>query len=322
MSLSSELVVVIRTVGERTFEACKALVLQQVPETALHIVSEQPFELTLRRCYEVGINSGVPWMMTLDADVLLREGAVADFLTAAEALPPEYFQLEGLLHDKLSGLCRNVGHRMYRTQYLDIALQHLPSPRNVIRPEYTTLQKMGQLGYLSQKVDIVFGVHDYEQYYSDIYRKAFVHAQKHPEWLSRFVERWRASVDEDADYIVALRGLYDGLIAKEQATIDKRDFIGKAALALKDLELIEKAELNSSHDWSDQVSKVLFEAALMPSQTPLARSDFPRSDFQGKLQRLKKRYTQLGLLRFSLYSLGAGFNRLGRRLQHMANLKV
>ena len=100
--------------------------------------------------------------------------------------------------------------------------------------------------------------------------------------------RWRASVDEDADYIVALRGLYDGLIAKEQANIDKRDFIGKAALALKDLELIEKAELNSSHDWSDQVSKVLFEAALMPSQTPLARSDFPRSDFQGKLQRLKK----------------------------------
>ena len=117
----------------RTFEACKsscaAAGTRKLLSTSLASnppppPPPPPLELTLRRCYEVGINSGVPWMMTLDADVLLREGAVADFLTAAEALPPEYFQLEGLLHDKLSGLCRNVGHRMYRTQYLDIALQH------------------------------------------------------------------------------------------------------------------------------------------------------------------------------------------------------
>jgi hypothetical protein len=202
-----KLIVVIRTVGERTFEACKALVVKQVPEELVYVVSEQPFELTLRRCYQIGIDSEAEWMMTLDADVLLREGAIEAFLSEAERLPPHYLQLEGLMFDKLSGIYRNVGHRMYRTQYLKTALQYIPANRTEIRPEDATLKKMGAIGFPSLIIPTVFGVHDYEQYYGDIYRKAFVHANKHSDKLTLFIERWKAHSPHDRDYLIAIRGL-------------------------------------------------------------------------------------------------------------------
>ena len=140
--LSHKLIVVIRTVGERTFEACKALVIKQVPEALVYVVSEQPFEATLRHCYQIGIDSGAEWMMTLDSDVLLREEAIKNLLSEAERLPPQYLQLEGLLFDKLTGIYRNVGHRIYRTKYLDKALECIPPERSEIRPEDATLKKI------------------------------------------------------------------------------------------------------------------------------------------------------------------------------------
>ncbi|WP_225852784.1 hypothetical protein, partial [Haemophilus parainfluenzae] len=62
--MNQDFIVVIRTAGERTFEACRALVAQQVCLDQIHVASEIPFELTLRRCYEIGIESGARWMIT------------------------------------------------------------------------------------------------------------------------------------------------------------------------------------------------------------------------------------------------------------------
>ena len=314
----NDLVVVIRSAGERTTVACKELVLQQVPQHQVHLVREFPFEAALRRCYEIGIESSAKWMMTLDADVLLKEGAVRSFLEEAEKLSEQYFQVEGLLHDKLSCQYRKVGHRMYRTQYLEKAIQCLPMPREAIRPEFTTLQRMEQLGYLSKEITIVFGVHDYEQFLNDIYRKAFVHAQKHSGWVPRLIEQWRELAERDNDYKIALRGLYDGLMTSSRASIDKRDFTDLAKVALQDLGLSEKPELTIEMDNYTYVVQAAIMKASLLSETRFSLSS--NSEKSGWRQRLAAKYAQLGPLKLGLYSLGVAFSRIGYLLKREAQV--
>lgn len=315
----SDLIVVIRTVGERTFEVCRGIVIKQIPKHLLYIVSEQPFEKTLQRCYEIGIESGAKWMMTLDADVLLREGAIKDFIAEAEALPANYFQLEGLLYDKLTGLYRKVGHRMYRTEYLDKALECLPQPREAIRPEYTTLLRMEELGYLSKEIDTVFGIHDYEQYLSDVYRKAFVHAQKHPEWISRFIERWKLEVEQDNDYRIALKGLYDGLMFTGKVSIDKRDFIDKSKIGMKYLELSEKEEITLKNFDFNFVSSLLLHVGSVPANRLPKQLE---TNHLSRKQRLRAKYMELGLTRCFIYILGAVLSKIGELLKRKAQVNL
>ncbi len=139
--------IVIRSAGERSFQICKKLLLDQVPASYVHVVKEVPFESALRKTYEIGIDSGDEWLMTLDADVFLRQGAVCKLLSQAKGLPGHYFQIEGLVHDKLTGMYREAGHRMYRTKYLKTALQHIPANNTEIRPEYATPSKNGIIGF-------------------------------------------------------------------------------------------------------------------------------------------------------------------------------
>src|SRR5262249_84141 len=161
---------------------------------------------------EVAIQRGARWTMTLDADVLLREGAVEHLVAEAEAMPDNFLQIEGRIHDKLTGLYRHAGHRIYRTNYLERALQEIPPVGTEMRPEYATVQRMEELGFPSQQIGLIVGIHDYEQYFRDIYRKAFVHANKHACLLEELVTRWKRLALQDSDFRIALRALYDGLL--------------------------------------------------------------------------------------------------------------
>lgn len=309
---SRELVVVIRTVNERTLEASKALVLKQVPEQDLYIVSEQPFELTLRRCYEIGINSGAEWMMTLDADVLLREEAIEEFLAEAKRLPPQCLQVEGLIFDKLTGLYRKAGHRMYRTQYLKKALECIPAARAEIRPEYSTLKKMETLGYPSVELQTVFGIHDFEQYYADIYRKAFVHANKHPEWVPRFIQQWKCQAPHDLDFQVALRALYDGLISLNKVCIDRRDYLEGAHRALEEMGIQEKTKLPSKKLEFLYVKSVLSKAEAQPPALSKSNELAPKPKL---IQRFKAQFQLLGPFRLGPYLFGVTLCKMGERIK-------
>jgi len=267
-----DLIVVIRTVKERTFEACQSIVASQVDESRICIVNEAPFEKALARCYETGIASGAKWMMTLDGDVLLRPGAVRDFHAAAEAMAPEYFQIEGLVLDKLSGKFRKAGHRIYRTEHLPLALDQIPAATDAkLRPEWETLHAMGKLGQPSKEIDVVFGIHDYEQFYADIYRKAFVHARKHPEQASEFIDRWTERLTSDNDFRIALRGFCDGLVIDSSAAIDKRKYTDRANAALGDLELIEKSPLDSNASIETNITPILQENAVRQTRPAAAK---------------------------------------------------
>ncbi len=311
---SDELILVIRYSGERTFDICRELVLRQIPEGKVFFVSERPFEAALRKTYEIGIASGVKWMITLDADVLLRDGAIKSLLEEAEKGSRKLFQLEGLVHDKLMGGFRKAGYRIYRTEYLPVALGIVPADRVEIRPECATLRKMAELGYPSYECVQVYGAHDYEQFYRDVYRKAFVHANKHARWLPQIIERWKRLAVNDDDFRVALRGLYDGLMSLSEARIDVRDYTSSAQRALQELGLQEKQELlwageGGSCEIANKIIAQAYEAG------DVVDNDFSMTHYQ----LVKSYYQRLGPWRLVPYAIGAVLWWAGKGLKSVAS---
>ena len=304
----SGFLVVVRTAGERTFEACHALLLRQALREQIQVVDQRPFEAALRSCYELGINSGAEWMMTVDADVLLRPGAVKDLLGVAKDLPEQYLAVEGLVHDKLRGRHREAGHHLYRVRHLKKALSALPGDGEEIRPEFATLRRVSRLGHPFLKCETVFGIHDYEQFYRDLYRKGFVHGQKHPDWLAGVLPRWKSEAEADPDFAVALRGYCDGFQSPTKARIDARAYVDRAEEALHELGLREKKPLGS-----DPATLSLVEAIQAKVDSAAG------SDAEWSLDRRAAEGSRTqGMVRRGLYWFGSLLNRLGDRVQRRA----
>lgn len=307
---SDKLVVVIRSAGERTLNACIELVLREIDPSLLHVVELVPFEEALRASYKIGIQSGAKWMMTLDADVLLRTNAIHDFVAEAELLPDTYFHLEGLIFDKLTGLHRKAGHRIYRVSKLEEALELVPADGEQIRPEFTTICRMQERGYLAKESTTVFGIHDFEQYYEDVYRKCKVHAQKHVEWIPKLITRWKSFSTEDADFLVALRAVYDGMLESSEVKIDKRLYQKNSLKALNDLNLKEKGELKLDFDLASMIDSTLLENAPAPITT---RRDATTSNKNVRIVFLKRKIRELGVFKTLIYLIGLLFSKIGKK---------
>ena len=303
---------VIRSADERTFDACQAILLKQIPKECVWVVNERPFEAALRKTYEFGIESHADWLMTVDADVILRKSSVAELMSEAENLPMHYFQIEGLVHDKMTGMYRKAGHRLYRTRYLKTALRQIPDDSVALRPEFTTLQRMDSKGYPSIELNSVYGIHDYKQYYRDFYRKAFIHANKHQIWIPQLIGRWKNLAAHDDDFRIALRGLHDGMMSLAKVRIDARDYIEAAQNALQDLGLREKPELPAEEIDFKMVESTLAEAG----QPPIGNSS---KLVETRRARFRRRYSRLGLLRLAPYLLGSALCDLGGKVKQLVD---
>ncbi len=248
---TSQIIAVVRVADERTSKACISTLEMQMPKENIHIVQEVPFEVALRKCYEIGAKSNVKWMLTIDADILLLPGSIEKLLNEAEKMPEHYVQIEGRIFDKVFGSYRQAGHRIYRTSLLPLALELVPADGEQVRPEYTTLQRLGKRGHPSRRVGVVAGIHDFEQSYTALYRKAYVHGTKHADHANELLKRCKQSAPADPDYRVILQGFCDGSIPSDKVSIDARKFKDRAKRALEYLELEEKPpfEVSSIPDW-------------------------------------------------------------------------
>ena len=242
-----DVAVIIRAAGERTLGLCQALVERQVPPGQVQVVQAAPFEAALRQCYEKGIEAGAKWTLTLDADVLVGPGAVAELVSYGDSAGDQAFHLQGRVYDKLLLCARIGGLRLYRTALLPQLLDRIPEPGIALRPECDTILAVQQAGWNSVAVSSVHALHDFEQYYGDVYRKAMLHAHKHPDSTRALVPRWKELSRNDPDYLVALRGYWDGLQADAAPLLDMRAFQDRAKI-LQELGLSEKGELTGSID--------------------------------------------------------------------------
>lgn len=318
--MSQDFVVAIRTSGERTFKLCDHLVQCLIGNQKVYVINSIPFETTLRKCYEIGVKSDAKWMITLDADVLLMPQAINTLLHAAENMPTHYVQLEGRVFDKILGTYRQAGHRIYRTSLLSKALDFIPQSGTQIRPEYYTLQQLGQQGHPSRRIGAVLGLHDYEQYFADLYRKALVHAVKHRNHLPHLINRC-ANLQSDNDFKVILKGIFDGLTLQQNISIDRDKYTQLAALALTSLGLSEKAPIANATAMVAQYETTFDE--LRNSQPP---PDFPTIDLLGSAppesgyawqQKLKQRMNERGLFKGSISTAGVLLIKAGQYLERI-----
>ena len=165
---------------------------------------------------------------------------------------------------------------------------------------------MAALGFPSLITQTVFGIHDYQQYYADIYRKAFIHANKHTDRIGDFIPMWKAQSPQDCDYLIALRGFYDGLMSLTEARIDRRDYIKFERRALEELGLQEKSAPKVGQIDFLFVESVLEQAGTTPLNTSITRT---------RIQQLKDFYYRLHLFRLIPYLFGVILIKVGRRLK-------
>jgi hypothetical protein len=99
---------------------------------------------------------------------------------------------------------------------------------------------------------MVIGLHDYEQFFCDIYRKAFFHTHKHGSDLIYWETMWRNFRNCEDDFKVALKGAKDGKAYDASVFSDIRQFYStKIEKILNELYLTEKPILPSNF-WSQR----------------------------------------------------------------------
>lgn len=266
-NINRNLTVIIREANERTLPLCRELLESEVGKDRVIVVSEVPFTKALKRTYEIAIERGSSWTLVVDADVLIREGAIEYLLRVAESVDSNVFEIQGNVLDKLIGGPRDGGIHLYRTACLHQAITKIPPDKEAVRPEFDTIKEMRRQGFPFLNLDYVVGLHDYEQHFCDVYRKAFFHAHKHKREMVYWESMWRNLIHCDDDYKVALKGAIDGKEYSVSVFSDVRLFHSvEFDKVLNGLGLEEKSELPSNY-WSLQ------------DVASIVRNHFPSPDY-------------------------------------------
>ncbi|MCC5931455.1 MAG: hypothetical protein JJU28_19565 [Cyclobacteriaceae bacterium] len=302
--IDSDYIIIIRSAGERTKEACQYIVSQEVATNDIHILQLEPFEEALRESYRKAKESNKKWLITIDADILPRKGFIKEINEMTAGISNRVFCIKPMIYDKLFLKHRMAGFRVYRTSYLEEAQVLIPPNGEQIRPEAYVVSQMEKKGYKTKIFENVIGLHDYEQYYKDIYRKAYFHSEKHIDLVIDSMGTWKKQMHSDLDYAVALKGAIDGLLSEDQPKPDIRFFDGKSSKSLKKLNLTEKNKLDNANI-SDVIDKILLEAG------PFHKSY--------KWKSIKNDFKEKGFIGGSVFSLGTLFEVTGKKLRKVAD---
>lgn len=312
----SDVTVIIRTVGERTLDLCCHLVAQQVSEDHIFVISETPFSQAVKRTFEIGLEHNLPWTLAIDADILLRADAITELVRIAEQSSATTFEVQGQILDKLFGGPRPGGPHLFRTTLLSQALALIPADDSSGRPESYTIQQMAQRGNPWIQHHTILGLHDYEQYYHDLYRKAFVHAQKHRGLVLKQLEvLWQRLSQTDPDYQVASWGCRAGKIYDGELKIDIRHFPQEINALLQMQGWSEKGNLGLDA-WSGATISAFIQSFAAPQEfrvmEGLLNGVAPATSWDTRFQVVLKK---TGWSKLVPWTVGRGLKQIGHALQ-------
>ncbi len=302
-AFAPDVFVVVREAGERTASAARALAEAEVGSDSVTSIREVPFAAALRRGLELGVEAGRRWTLCLDADVLLRPGALADLVAAADqivARDDSVLALNGTVADKLLGQFRQAGTSLYRTAHLPKALAEGPFDPKKRRPETRLKDFMNGRGHPWHNLDVKVGLHDHDQFFRDIFRKVFQHARKHARFIPYAERYWARMADADPDFRVALWSLQiarmlepyaprPGTQSDENIAIDVRGFACDFDAILTPAGMTEKMPL-APGDEPDVSTRLagFHEAPEYLADRALARYE-PARGLRGTLARRRHR---------------------------------
>jgi hypothetical protein len=271
---------VVRAAGERTEPASIALLRGQIaaagghPAAQVQVIHERPFSAAVGKTLEVGLRHARPYVVGIDADVLLAPRGVHALADLAAAMSPETYSAVGLMLCRFfGGLCFRGVH-VYQSRHLEQARGLLGrrtpgGPDPALKPETALVEAMKAEGYSFTAQPVVLGIHDYEQSFRHIYLKMRLRARRELEidggesGLRAFTTlcRKRAALGEH-DFTVALWGLEDGAADSRRAAgrpADELDWFAPWPdfdRRLRDAGLTEKPALPADNA-ADLVARVL-----------------------------------------------------------------
>ena len=325
-SLKDRVSIIIRSSGERTEFLCKELVLAQgLPAENITVIKQVPFSRSLYAAYEAGIASDRPWTLCLDADVLLLNNSIQELVRYAENQAPSIFEIRGLVLDKFFGGLRQGGTHLYRTSLLPQALIFIPLEQDQIRPEQHTLDAMKAQGFPWKRMNYLTGIHDFEQYYRDIFRKGFVQAHKHQEYAEIFISYWPEMAGRDFDFTIALKGYIEGLEYQGHVRIDVQQDIYREGF--DNLHMIEKPDLQPGSfslpdidslvkNWKEPKSYHKYFNFEMISRAN------ERPKYSIRKMNLAEKRKVLGPIKYKLYLIGWGIEKAGDRIKKLVDKQV
>lgn len=230
---------VVRGSGERTENNCLNICQSNSKDEKVFLVQEKPFSKALTKSLEIGLDVGSDWTFIVDADVLLGRNVVYGLIDYLSTLPDDVFVVLPEAIDKAFGFSRIVGLHLYRTCFLEDMLKMVINEEHTLRPESTMIKKFMDLGYERQIYSKPVGIHDFEQYNKDLYRKGFLHVRKHgiPYYLDYL---WKNMSNFDDDYHYLLMGLNDSQTIKNYVSTNIDDY----NVYWSNKNLVEKEDLN------------------------------------------------------------------------------
>lgn len=241
----SNVCVVIRSSNERTEAVCEYLVKQQVKENNVVTVHERPFSHALRRSLEIGIDAGLDWTLCVDADLLVAQDAIGQLIEELSSYPETVLGGHGIILDKFYGGTKHAGPHLYRTSLLDKMLQAIPDASVDLRPETYAKSVVSARGHSWIQLRHIAAIHDFEQYYSDIYRTMIVRANKSREAIPTLLRRAETLAANDTDFRVGMWALRVGSAWQHrEILLDSEQWREEAALLLTAHGIAEKEPLS------------------------------------------------------------------------------
>lgn len=218
-----DLTFVVRSAGERTRDAALRVLASQItalggdPSAQITNVEAKPFVNAVRATYEIGLASGRPWVVGMDADVLLLSDGVGRLMRLCDAAAPDAFTLTTLVLCKFFGGFCFRGIHLYPRRLLAEALPLIEESKAAesLRPETAVVQAMVARGYRLEGPPEPVGVHDFEQSFRQIYLKMLLRGRREMSddggrGYGAYLAFLQDLAKRDADGLVASWGLADG----------------------------------------------------------------------------------------------------------------
>lgn len=252
-NLNRNICIVVRSVSERTEQECLNIIKRQGFDYFL--IKEMPFQKAIERTFQIGLeNRDRNILLAMDADVLLFRNSISDIIYFIKNNKYNFFRYDFKVIDKFRGII-NAGVHGYINKYSENVIDYIKCKNLFIppyshRPESTILKEFSKKNKLkSIIIDYpIVGIHDYEQFYSDIISKYYNRCVKDyakKEVLKNMLLNQLKNY-EDMDIRMALYGLTLVKSKNDSIRLDKNLYFPKENL--NNFGLNEKEELHFKFD--------------------------------------------------------------------------
>lgn len=285
---SNAMAFVVRTVGERTENLCNELIVRYKNQNEPMFTVRRPTHVdAIQETLELAADQPGGWIVAVDADMLLYPGALNQMRTELNSVHENASVVHFAVSDKFYRM-RRWGVTAYRQCAAAEGAIVLSDIRKnpSLKIERALIRKLQEAGRIIDFSKTDVALHDFYQYYSDLYRKAYLNAVRNPAITKRAEKVWKRVATSDPDYIVILKGTHDAVDGSVRLSNSVRDFEPtRLKEIVESLGLEEKSPLTSA-----VFGKWDLEALVRDEAASLRRNKVDRDFFEkGTLDRVRLR---------------------------------